>query len=219
MTWIDELIAAQLRRPGGALGRFVMTRMLNRGNAQQIAGTLEVLDLQPGDDYLDLGFGGGASLRKAARVVTEGTLVGVDVSEDMVEVGKRRLRKLIRAGRLELALGDVAALPFEDDRFTKISTINTLYFWPAPAAGMAELARVLAPGGRLAVGFSGAAKMERYSPITRHDFTRYDPEEVAELLRGVSLEDVEVVALHGSVSRGDFVVQGEKLDQIEEGGV
>ena len=52
---------------------------------------------------------------------------------------------------MEIRRADAARLPFPDAHFTKVGSLNSMQFWAAPDAGIGELYRVLAPGGRVAV--------------------------------------------------------------------
>lgn len=182
-----------------------MTRLLNRGNTPLIDVTLARLELRRDSSYLDLGFGGGRALRQVAQTVTETQLYGVDFSPDVVAEGQRRFADLIAAGRLTLMQGDVTSMPLRDRLFDRISTMNTIYFWPDPARAAAELLRVLAPGGRVAIAYNGAEKMGRY-PLLSDDFTHYDPDRVEALLREAGFVDVRSDA----VLAGDFVTLGER---------
>jgi ubiquinone/menaquinone biosynthesis C-methylase UbiE len=205
VSLVTKRVAAQLRRPSGAFGRVVMTRLLDRGNAEIIGTTLDALGLEPSDTYLDVGFGGGRSLRRAAASV-DGHLWGVDLSPDVVATGQRRLRRLVERGRLTLLVADVEDLPLRDGLVSSASTINTIYFWSCPDRALRSLHRVLAPGGRLAIGFSGADKMRSFDPITQHGFQLYEPGDVEALLGGAGFSDVSVTPGAGRRTRGDFVV-------------
>ena len=212
---LHRFIAEQLRQPSGAFGRVVMTRMLNKGNAPIIDETLASLELKPSDRFLDVGFGGGAALRIAAEQTSDGHAYGVDISDDMVATAQRRLQRLVRAGRVSVLRGDVADLPFRDGFIDKVATINTVYFWPDPPRAVTSLKRVIAPGGLLSIGFTGADKMSRYGKITEHGFRWYQPDGVAELLEAAGFLDIQTLALDGKVTQGDFVVRARRDERDE----
>jgi ubiquinone/menaquinone biosynthesis C-methylase UbiE len=79
---------------------------------------------------------------------------GIDLSHAMVRAAARRNARAIRMGRAEVQRGDVADLPCADHSFDKVLSIHTLYFWTDPERAIAEIARVLKPGGRLGLTFS-----------------------------------------------------------------
>jgi ubiquinone/menaquinone biosynthesis C-methylase UbiE len=197
-------IAAQLRQPTGLFGRLVIRRFLNRGNAELIAGAVEALELAPDDTFLDLGFGGGLALKLAATK-TRAALWGVDFSPEMVAAGAQTFEALIRDGRLNLICADVADLPLRDGVVRTICTTNTIYFWPDLLRGLRELRRVLAPGGRLAIGFNGATKMRKFGQITQHGFTLYEPDEVERAVREAGFTNVRTIPQTGRLSSGDYV--------------
>jgi len=190
---LSQRLAAQLGRPSGLAGR-VVAAMLNRGNAKLNAAAREALDAGAEDRVLELGFGGGAGLR-ALLDAGAGCVVGVDVSPDMVAAARRRL-----AGepRVELHAGSVEALPLDDGAVTRAVSVHTLYFWPDAAAGARELRRVLAPGGRLVLGFQARSKMEG-NRVHRQGFTLYEGDEVAALLRDAGFAGVEVRPAAGAL--------------------
>jgi SAM-dependent methyltransferase len=197
-------IAAQLRRPTGRFGRWVMTRALDSGNAQLVTATVDSLSLRADDTFLDVGFGGGLGLRLAA-LRTHGALYGADFSPDVVVAAQRRLSRLIAAGRLNVFVADIAALPLRDHLVTAICTTNTLYFWPNPERAVASLRRVTAVGGRIAIGYSGAEKMAKFGGITRLGFRLYEPRDVEALLAAAGLREIDTRALSGGRGEGDFV--------------
>jgi arsenite methyltransferase len=199
-----RFLATQLRKPSGRFGRWVMTRALNDGNAEMIAATLEALTLRPNERFLDVGFGGGLAITRAATQ-TEGALWGVDFAPDMVSAGARTLAPLIAAGRLNLLRADVADLPLRDGIVDAICTTNTIYFWPDLAKALAELLRLLAPYGRLAIGYTGAEKMRRFEPITSHGFRTFEPAALESALKSAGFRRITTRALAGKVTKGDYV--------------
>lgn len=204
-----RFLAAQLRKPSGRFGRWVMTRGLNDGNAELIGSTLEALALRGSDSFLDVGFGGGLSLWRAADL-TQGALWGIDFSPDMVAAGHRSMGTLIARGRLNLLTADVAALPLRDGAIDAVCTTNTIYFWPDLHAALVELRRVVAPKGRIAFGYTGRAKMQRFNDITQHGFRMFEPAELESALTTAGWTDIRTLPLQGKVTRGDYVTVAAK---------
>jgi SAM-dependent methyltransferase len=66
-----------------------------------------------------------------------------------VSLARRNLADRIAAGTAEIVLGDAMALPWEDSRFSVVSSLNCLKFVPEPRRALEEMHRVLRPGGRL----------------------------------------------------------------------
>jgi cyclopropane fatty-acyl-phospholipid synthase-like methyltransferase len=185
-----------------------MTRMLNRGNEELIDATLRRLELATGDRVLDVGFGGGLALSRAVREIGSGHVVGIDPSEDAVAQARRRFADLIDSGRLQIRCTGVEGLD-EEATFDKIITTNTIYFWPRLDAAFAAMARALAPGGRLCVGFSGRRKMTRFDRITRHGFHLHEDHAVADAAEAAGL-DAELLEQRGRRITGDFVLRATK---------
>jgi ubiquinone/menaquinone biosynthesis C-methylase UbiE len=130
---------------------------------------LEELALVPGERFLEIGFGGGALLRAARAVGAQ--VSGADVSEAMVA----------RAKGLDVRVAIAEVLPFEDGRFNKAASLNSLYFWPDPERALGEIARVLRPGGRLLLGFEPPAELRKY-PGHVYGFRLFEVAEVRALM-------------------------------------
>jgi ubiquinone/menaquinone biosynthesis C-methylase UbiE len=150
---LDALMDRQQRCPAGLAGRAVGARMA-RQHAPETLWTISLLDVAPTDHVLEIGCGAGRAIEFIAARAPEGHVTGLDLSRAMVRAAGRHNGQAIEAGRVAIRLGDVARLPCVDRQFDKILSIHTLYFWPDPARAVAELARVLKPGGLLALTFS-----------------------------------------------------------------
>lgn len=103
--------------------------------------TRKALGLAPGDKCLDLGAGSGVSTQELAR--SGAWVAGVDLSLGMLAVGKDR--------DVPLIAGDVTALPFPDETFDAVTISMAIRNVQDLAGGLAEMYRVLKPGGRLAI--------------------------------------------------------------------
>ncbi len=138
------------RGVGGSIAGWIMG---HRGsNVARNRWAVELLDVQPTDHVLEVGFGPGVAVAALAERATAGRVVGVDRSPVMLRQAGRRNRAAIRAGRVDLRQAPVDDLP--DDLggpFDKLLAVNTVGFWDDPAARLAGLAARMRPGGRVAV--------------------------------------------------------------------
>jgi arsenite methyltransferase len=148
----------------------------------------EWLDIPPGGTALDVGSGPGnvtASLARAAG--PEGLALGVDISEPMLARAVRA-----QAGpQVGFLRADAQRLPFRDQTFDAVLSIAMLQLIPKPSAALAEMARVLRPGARMAVMVPTA---RRAGALTRllpdggaHFFTE---DEIADTLEDLGLVKV-----------------------------
>jgi demethylmenaquinone methyltransferase/2-methoxy-6-polyprenyl-1,4-benzoquinol methylase len=115
---------------------------------------LQALAARPGERVLEIGHGTGRCLAAIARAVgARGRVAGIDLSEGMHRVAKRRLRRMGLADRVDLRVGDALRLPFADGSFDAIFTSFCLELFAAADIPvlLGECCRVLRPGGRMVV--------------------------------------------------------------------
>jgi len=138
--------ARQLRDPEGDTG-LAVAAWLNETNRQANAQAVALLQLQPGNRVLEIGFGNG---RTVPDVVTQAAGVryaGIDISPTMVDEATRFNAALVAAGRASFHLGSAESLPFADSSFDRVFSIGVTHFWRDPARSLAEIHRVLRRGG------------------------------------------------------------------------
>jgi len=115
---------------------------------------IEMLHAQPGWQVLEIGFGTGHSLIELARCVgPSGKVLGIDISERMVEIAHKLADEEGLGGRIELSCGDALHLPYESDSLDGIFMSFTLELFDTPEIPLvlAECKRVLKPGGGIVV--------------------------------------------------------------------
>lgn len=145
-------IARQGRRPSGLLGRLV-ARVMASETAPENARALDILDLSPGDRLLEVGCGHGRTLREAVQRAEDIRATGLDFSDVMLRAARRRNHTQITVGQVSLDHGDSARLPYGDNLFSAVLSVHTIYFWDPAEKHLTGLFRVLAPGGRLVLGY------------------------------------------------------------------
>jgi ubiquinone/menaquinone biosynthesis C-methylase UbiE len=186
---IERRLLSQFGGPRGLLGRVAGWIMAGR-NLPTNAWMVELLEFEPGDAVLDVGCGPGRGVEVAAARAWRGSVAGVDVSEVMVRQAARRNRAAVIGGLVELRQADAGRLPYRGGRFTKAGSVNSVQFWAPPERGFAELYRVLAPGGRVAIVLRA-----RNAEAGRFDRTRFGApaervEQLAALLEQVGFREV-----------------------------
>jgi ubiquinone/menaquinone biosynthesis C-methylase UbiE len=98
---------------------------------------------------LDVGCGGGKTLNRLAQLAPVGKLVGIDHSVDMVEFSKEVNHKFMAQNRVQIILGTVEKMNFEDNYFDLVTAIESYYFWLNFQNALKEIKRVLKPKGKL----------------------------------------------------------------------
>ena len=141
---------SQFAHPKGWLGRLV-GMILAIKNRERNAWTISLLDIQPGDQVLEIGFGPGQAIQEVVKLTPNGFVAGIDLSDTMVAQANKRNATAIRSGRVLLQQGPESPLPFENNKFNKVFAVNSMQFWSNPLAGLQEVMRVLKPSGRVAI--------------------------------------------------------------------
>ncbi len=186
-AWITDRRA---RRPSGAESRAVYANPLY--HRPMFGAMLAELSLSPADRLLDVGCGGGAFLTDALRSGCRAA--GIDHSPEMVRVAREVNAGAVAAGRLEVREASADAIPFPDDTFTCATMHGVLGFLADPVAVLAEMRRVLAPGGRLmALGSDPALRGTPAAPEPMASHLRfYESAELLELARRAGFGDARV---------------------------
>ena len=141
---------SQCQRPVGWLGRVVLWRM-NVSHSKLTDWGLGHVSITEQDVILDVGCGGGETVRKLALSATLGKVYGVDYSEESVAASNRKNARAIETGHVDIRLGSVSRLPFADDMFDLVTAVETHIWWPDLPGDIREVCRVLKPGGQLII--------------------------------------------------------------------
>lgn len=198
------------RHPEGEAGAQMLARM-NESHAAVTEWALGFFQMQPDDDVLDIGCGGGATLARLAGRVPEGHLTGLDYSEVSVEATRRYNPVLIETDRLDVLQGSVEQMPFDDESFDRIVTVESFYFWPDPEANLCEVRRVLRTGGQFLlvadIYDTPDLSAEERANIERYELQNPTPEEFQRLFQAAGFREI---AIHTQPGTHWICVEGRR---------
>jgi ubiquinone/menaquinone biosynthesis C-methylase UbiE len=209
-----EFIARQSRCPSGFLGR-VIGHVMSFETAAANDEALKALDLKPADRVLEVGFGHGRTIERAASMVPQGLVVGIDASEEMLQMATRRCRRLIDQDRVRLTLGDSAHLPYPDQFFDKGYAIHTIYFWDDPKLHLCELYRVLRDGARFVLGFHPKGE-EGTADFPETVYSFYTSDQVLHLLQAAGFADARVERPGGAAGGLALGIGHRQADRFDD---
>ena len=179
--------AGQFGQPTGFPG-WLVGHLMAVKNAALNRAAVEVLDPQPDDRVLEIGFGPGKTIGIISKRLTNGFVAGVDLSGVMVKQATRRNREFIKMGRVELKQGSASSLPYRDGQFGKVCTINAFHHLPQPIDALREIRRVLKPGGLVLLGLR--MKHPTRTFLVAPGFNQEEVIQVMELLRNAGFGNI-----------------------------
>ena len=149
---LRKRLASQFGGPSGTLGKaagFIMSHRTS--NLERIAWAVSLLNVQPTDCVLEIGYGPGVGIHMLGRLATGGFVFGVDHSPLMFGQASRRNRDLIKAGRVTLMVASASRLPLLDRVVDRVLDINSFQFWSDQVAALTKVREQMRPGGIIAI--------------------------------------------------------------------
>ncbi len=209
---IRENIEGNPASPEGEQGRKMLERM-NEAHRQITDWALDGAGILPESDgnILDIGFGGGAALKNLEDRFPKTTLYGIDVSETAVDAATDYNRDAVIEGRMRLRQGEVSDLPYGDDMFSLILSVESYFFWPDFAEDVKGIARILKSGGSLLIAGESYQRDDipayEQKVADRFDLRLKTPEEFKAAYETAGLKNVDVRI---DAEKGWICAQGTK---------
>ncbi len=205
----NKMLAAQLREPMGRVGVEV-GKVMNQTNESMINETVKSLRIQMNDVILEIGHGNGKHVTSIIDTSPNLLYFGLDISELMHREAKFFCYESGLSECTEFVLYNGLIIPFPKEKFKKIFTVNTLYFWEKPVLFLNEIHRVLAPGGKLSIAFVSKNTMADLA-FTKYGFYKYNEEDFHALIQQSEFNEYSLTAYSEEIEGklGDELVNRE----------
>lgn len=112
---------------------------------------VKMLSQKPHDTILDVATGTGDLAMLLARMTDAGQITGIDLSQNMIGIGRQKIARAGLERRITLTAGDCLSLPFDEASFHAVTVAYGVRNFEDLAAGYLEMFRVLRPGGSITV--------------------------------------------------------------------
>ena len=165
--------------PKGRMG-CAMLKFMNLCHAPLTNWGLSLVDIQDGWKMLDIGCGGGATLKRLLKRSQDAKVYGIDISEESVAKAQQINADVLNK-QVFIQQGSAAELPYEDGKFDLVTAVETVYFWPNLPNCMQEVRRVLKPGGHFAIMVEVIDTDSKWTNVVE-GMTAYTPEQLKQFL-------------------------------------
>lgn len=197
--FINKILAHQLSHPQGFLGGMIL-KLLNKKNSTIIRETLQLIPFKQDTEFLDIGFGGGLTFELISTVHPSVKMYGLELSDKAMAKAASNFKELINEGRLTIKQGIAQQIPFDDDQFDAVISINTVYFWDDVEAALGEIKRVLKPGGTFILSLREKDTLAKFKP-TEFVFHHYATSELIDIFERTGFH----VAIHQKKDDHPFI--------------
>ncbi|UUF16056.1 MULTISPECIES: class I SAM-dependent methyltransferase [Flavobacterium] len=175
-----QAIASQLKHPTGEKG-IEMANMMNETNINMTHHSIQNLNISKENKILELGHGNAGHVEFLFEQAENLKYYGLEMSELMFQEARQINRNFVSQKQAFFSLYDGDKIPFEDESFDKIFTVNTIYFWQKPEELLLEIYRVLQPNGNFCITFAQEDFMKQL-PFTQFEFELYSTEKAQQLI-------------------------------------
>lgn len=201
-----KIVAEQLRKPHGEFGLAIGENM-NVSNTYMNKLAIDCLNISENDFVLELGMGNGKFVSDILSKHESVKYIGRDFSDVMVAEAKKINAEWVKGGRAKFYEGVADTLSWDTKTFSKILTVNTIYFWQKPEIELREIKRVLTDDGLFVIGIRPKEIMIKL-PFTQFGFTLYSQQELKNLLEKNGFSVIDTVLRN----EPPFEVNGQQME-------
>ena len=174
--------------PKGKMGR-IMLSMMNFSHAPLTNWGLNFINFQDGWTMLDIGCGGGATIKRLLKHSKGSKVYGIDISRESVAKSKKNCADMLDK-QVFISQGSAEMLPYDNEKFDLVTAVETIYFWPNLSNCFKEVYRVLKPGGQFAIIVEAANKDSVWTNVVE-GMTTYSTEQILTMFHDAGFSQTE----------------------------
>ena len=201
----------QLSCPSGKLGIEIGENM-NKSNIGMTLNSIQFLELKRKNTVLEIGHGNCGHLNNILSSVEGIQYFGLEISETML----REAQNNNPGKKAEFRIYDGELIPYKDQLFDRVFSVNTIYFWSNPQKLMSEIERTLKLNGICVLTYANKEFM-RNLPFVKNKFTLFDQNDIEQLAEKSNLKIVESKELteHVKSKTGDKVERKYTMTKLK----
>jgi len=174
--------------PKGKMGQ-IMLSMMNFSHAPLTNWGLNFINFQEGWTMLDIGCGGGATIKRLLKHSKNAKVYGIDISQESVAKSKKTCADILDK-QVFISQGSAEILPYETNMFNLVTAVETIYFWKNIQNCFKQVYRVLKPGGQFAIIVEAANKDSVWTNIVE-GMTTYSSEQLLTMLTNAGFSQIK----------------------------
>jgi len=191
MNKLKKKLIVNVKEPqNNFLGRLLLKKMNNYHSLMSVWG-LSHASFARKNLVLDIGCGGGKNLQRMLKTSSSLNAIGIDVSAASVELSKKKNRRAVKNGRLQVVQGQVESLPFASNLFDLETAFETIYFWDLER-GFAEVYRTLKKGGQFLIVNEARSEEGLKDYVNTIGFSVYDKPEIEKALKNAGFKHIRI---------------------------
>lgn len=182
-----KYIDNQYEKPTGVVGSYIGEKMVKQ-HIPETYWTKELLQLKKDESLLEIGCGAGNAIKLLLKEDSVSHIAGLDISTTVLKSARLRNRSEIKKRRARFAQGNANCLPYQDNQFSGIFSIHSLYFWENINDCAMEMYRVLKDKGIIVLTYSNGKDGDEWSNINTLILDKLIP-----ALKETGFKNIEVI--------------------------
>lgn len=173
---------------------------------------LDKIEIKPDSHIIDIGCGGGRTVKRLAKIADKGYVCGLDYSKLSVERSSAYNKSMIKKGRVSITNAGVSDMPFDDNSFDLATAFESIYFFPDIQNDIAEIYRVLNHNGKILICLEiyddGTDNQQKTDVVKELDLNYFTTDGLKNILSACGFKNIKI---YEEITKGWVCITGNKM--------